>query len=160
MYDQNDFLHSTVNEVASMAAILVLKWFKKKKKKKKSSQVTKNPCFALNHLIYIFSIYIILYIYIIYIVIFFRRLQSVRLIRLEQRSLSVGKNFGLAKTLLGKEQDILKINKSAMYLPSPLSLESASGNLPETTQYTISIQTLLHTEELVRRAAIYSSITD
>ena len=30
---------------------------------------------------------------------FFRRLRSVRLIRLEQRSLSVGKNFGLAKTL-------------------------------------------------------------
>ena len=48
-----------------MAAILVQKWFffqKKKKKKEKSSQVTKNPCFALNHLIYIFSIYI-LYIY-------------------------------------------------------------------------------------------------
>ena len=59
MYGQNDFLHSTVNEVASMAAILVQKlrgFFKKKK--------TKNPCFALNHLIYIFSIYIIFYIYI------------------------------------------------------------------------------------------------
>ena len=31
----------------------------------------------------------------------FRRLRTVRLIRLEQRSLSVGKNFGLAKTLGG-----------------------------------------------------------
>ena len=27
MYGQNDFLHSTVNEVASMAAILVQNWF-------------------------------------------------------------------------------------------------------------------------------------
>ena len=67
-------------------------------KKEKSSQVAKNPCFGLNHLIYSFSIYIILYIYMIYII-FFRRLRSVRLIGLEQRSLSVGKNFGLAKTL-------------------------------------------------------------
>ena len=65
MYGQNDFLHSTVNEVASMAAILVQKWwgFFFHKKKEKSSQVAKNPCFALNHLIYSFSIYIILYIY-------------------------------------------------------------------------------------------------
>ena len=69
MYGQNYFLHSTVNEVASMAAILVQKWcfflcfFPKNKKEEKSSQVTKNPCFALNHLIYIFSIYMILYIY-------------------------------------------------------------------------------------------------
>ena len=57
----------------------------------------KESLFALNHLIYIFSIYI--YIYMIYIITFFRRLRSVRLIRREQGSLSVGKNFGLAKTL-------------------------------------------------------------
>ena len=36
----------------------------------------------------------------IYIISFFRRLWSVRLIRREQGSLSVGKNFGLAKTLM------------------------------------------------------------
>ena len=69
----------------------------------KSSQVTKNPCFALNHLIYIFSIYIL------YIMTFFQRLRSVRLIRLEQRSLSVGKNFGLAKTLI-YDHDILGVH--------------------------------------------------
>ena len=57
----------------------------------------------LNHLIHIFTIYMHnIYIYIIiYIYIsFFRRGRSVRLIWLEQRSLSVGKNFGLAKTLI------------------------------------------------------------
>ena len=67
MYGQNDFLHSTVNEVASMAAILVQKlcvfFFVFFQNEEKWSQVTKNACFALNHLIYIFSIYIILYIY-------------------------------------------------------------------------------------------------
>ena len=61
MYGQNDFLHSTVNEVASMAAILVQKlcgfFFFFSQNNEKSSQVIKNPCFVLNHLIYIFSIY-------------------------------------------------------------------------------------------------------
>ena len=103
MYGQNDFLHSTVNEVASMpgsnfSTEMMCFFVFVFKRKKKIIQVTKNPCFALNHLIYIFSIYII-YIYMIYMITFFRRSRWVRLIRLEQRSLSVGKNFGLAKTL-------------------------------------------------------------
>ena len=65
----------------------------------------KESLFVLNHLIHIFNIYMhniyiyYWYILLIYILAFFRHGRSVRLIRLEKRSLSVGKNFGLAKTL-------------------------------------------------------------
>ena len=59
-------------------------------------------------------------------------------------------------TTLGGDHYQLKIDKSAMYEP----LGAASSNLTKTAQYTISVQTLLHMDELVRRAAICSSITD
>ena len=71
-------------------------------KKKKIIPGNKEFLFALNHLIHIFNIYI----YIIYIITFFRRLGTVRLIRLEQRSLSVGKSFALAKTLAGADDGV------------------------------------------------------
>ena len=43
---------------------------------------------------------------------FFRRLRSVRLIRLEQRSLLVGKNFGLAKTLIRLDYQVSDLKLS------------------------------------------------
>ena len=101
IHGQTDFLQFSVNEVASMAAMLVRKLcffggFKKK------NPWLKNPC-----LCYIISFTFLAYTCIIYILLiyirilaFFRRGRSVRLIRLEKRSLSVGKNFGLAKTLV------------------------------------------------------------
>ena len=45
---------------------------------------------------------------------------------------------------------------TADYLPSPPSLGSATGATQKTAQYIISFQT----EELMRQAAVYSSITD
>ena len=53
IYGQTDFPHSAVNEIASMAAILVQEWFQKKKK----IPGNKESVFALNHLMYIYSKY-------------------------------------------------------------------------------------------------------
>ena len=103
-------LQFVVNEVASMAAILitfvtVIFFFQKKK-----IPGYKESLFVLNHLIHIFSIYMY-YIY-IYMITLFWRGRSVRLIRLEKRSLSVGKNFGLAKTLFHVVDDFIPENTS------------------------------------------------
>ena len=73
--------------------------------KKKKIPGCKESLLVLNHLIHIFSIYMY-YIY-IYVITLFWRGRSVRLIRREERSLSAGKNFGLAKTLWGTIQDSL-----------------------------------------------------
>ena len=54
----------------------------------------------------------------------------------------------------------LGMQDTADYLPSLPSLGSATRATQKTTQFAISSQMLLHTEELMRRAAIYSSITD
>ena len=81
-----------MNEVASMAAILVtfvtVIFFFSKKNKNKKIPGYKESLFVLNHLIHIFSIYMY-YIY-IYMITLFWRGRSVRLIRLERRSLTVG----------------------------------------------------------------------
>ena len=45
-------------------------------------------------------------------------------------------------------------------VPSPPAHGSSTGSSQKTTQRTIAAQTLAHTEELMRRAAIYSSIMD
>ena len=90
IYSQTDFLHFATNEVASMSAILVQEWW--------FFLISGNreSLFVLNDLIYMLSIYIY-----IYIITFCQRGWSVNLIRLQQGSLSVGKNFGLTKTLIG-----------------------------------------------------------
>ena len=78
IYGQTDFLQFAVNEVASMAALLVWKlcfWGVKKKKK----PGYKESLFVLNHLIHIFNIYmhniyiLLIYIINIYISLFFAR---------------------------------------------------------------------------------------
>ena len=52
------------------------------------------------------------------------------------------------------------MNEAADYLPAPPSQGSATGTKPKVNQYTLTAQTLLHMEELMRRAAICSSVTD
>ena len=54
IYGQTDFLHFAVNEIASMATILVQEWYFFKKKKKISGN--KESLFVLNLFMYIFSI--------------------------------------------------------------------------------------------------------
>ena len=66
-----------------------------------------------------------------YVITLFWRGRSVRLIRLEKRSLSVGKNFGLAKTLtLGKEQiSMSNLRISYAYLMGSNALDSSTSYL-------------------------------
>ena len=52
IYGQSDFPHSAMNEIASMAAILVQEWLEKKK-----IPGNKESVFVLNHLMYIYSKY-------------------------------------------------------------------------------------------------------
>ena len=89
----------------------------------------KESLFVLNHFIYIFSSYNTC---IIYIITLFRRKRSVRLIWLEKRSLSVGKNFGLAKTLPLHflRTHSLHCKHSMELLPTPLQ-QTAQGYLPD-----------------------------
>ena len=61
---------------------------------------------------------------------------------------------------VSKERYRLRVDKSSQYQPMPPELASSTGSKPKVSQYTISAQNLLHTEELMRRAAICGSITD
>ena len=65
-------------------------------------------------------------------------------------------HFFSPQNMLGWEHYRLRMQDMADYLPSSPSLWSATGATQKTTQYTISSQT----EELMRQAAVYSSITD
>ena len=85
IYGQTDFLHFAVNEIASMATILVQEWYLKKKKKNLWKQ--RIPvCVKSPHVHFLAYTYII-YIQCMCIIIFHRRGRSVRLIRLVQTSL-------------------------------------------------------------------------
>ena len=66
----------------------------------------------------------------------------------------------LLQNILGKEHYRLKINQGAEYLPTSPSQGSATGARMKVLQYMVSAQTLLHTEELICWATIYSSIMD
>ena len=105
---QNGFLHFAMNGVALMSAIFLQEWwvFLLLKKQTKKTLVTQKSCLCWM-ISFAFLSCICIYIHIhdkkgvIHIYMnnpFLAR--SVSLFRLEQRSLSVGKNFGLAKTLL------------------------------------------------------------
>ena len=50
-------------------------------------------------------------------------------------------------------------HKSSEYQPMPPELASSMGSKAKVSQYTISAKNLLQTEELMRRVAIYGSIT-
>ena len=68
--------------------------------------------------------------------------------------------FFMPSNAVSKERYRLRVDKSSQYQPMPPELASSTGSKPKVSQYTISAQNLLHTEELMRRAAICGSITD
>ena len=68
--------------------------------------------------------------------------------------------FFKLSNVLDKEHYRLKADKSSEYQPAPPELASSTGSKRKVSQYTVSAQNLLHTKELMRRAAIYGSITD
>ena len=68
--------------------------------------------------------------------------------------------FFTPSNVLGKERYWLKVDMSSEYQPTPPELASATESKAKVSQYTVSAQNLLHTEELMRRAPIYGSITD
>ena len=67
--------------------------------------------------------------------------------------------FFTPSNVLGKEHYTLNVNKSSEYQPMPPELASSMGSKAKVSQYTISAQNLLQTEELMRSMAIYGSIT-
>ena len=71
-------------------------------------------------------------------------------------ALECGGSYRLSGTIRYDTYQYIRMQDTAEYLPAPPSLGSATG----ATQYMVSVQTQLHTEELMRRAAIYSSVTD
>ena len=62
--------------------------------------------------------------------------------------------------MLGKEHYRLNVDKSSEYQSTPPKLASSAASKTRVSQYMISAQNLLQTEELMRRVAIYGSITD
>ena len=68
--------------------------------------------------------------------------------------------FFTPHNVLGKEHNRLKVNQSSDYQPSPPVRTSGTGAKDKVTPFTMFSQNVLHTEELMRRAVIYSSITD
>ena len=67
--------------------------------------------------------------------------------------------FFTLSNVLGKEHYTLNVDKSSEYQPMPPELASSMGSKAKVSQYTISAKNLLQTEELMRRVAIYGSIT-
>ena len=68
--------------------------------------------------------------------------------------------FFSPSNMLGKEHYRLNVDKSSEYQPMPPELASSTVSKAKVSQYTISAQNLLQTEELMRTVAIYGSITD
>ena len=68
--------------------------------------------------------------------------------------------FFTPSNVLGQEHYKLNVDKSFEYQPMPPELASSMGSKAKVSQYTISTENLLQTEEVLRRVAIYGSITD
>ena len=68
--------------------------------------------------------------------------------------------FFTPPNVLGKEHYRLKVDKSSECQPMLPELATSTGSKAKVSQYTVLAQNLLHTEELMRTAAIYGSITD
>ena len=68
--------------------------------------------------------------------------------------------FFTSSNVLGKGDYRLMVVKSSEYQPTPPELASSKGSKAKVSQYTVSAQHLLQTEELMGRVAIYGSITD
>ena len=68
--------------------------------------------------------------------------------------------FFTQSNVLGKEHYRLNVDKSSEYQPTPPELASSMGLKAKVSQYTILVQNMLQTEQLMRRVAIYGSITD
>ena len=70
--------------------------------------------------------------------------------------------FFTLSNVLGKEHYTLNVDKSSgfsEYQPMPPELAYSLGSKAKVSQYTISAQNLLQTEEFMRRVGIYGSIT-
>ena len=68
--------------------------------------------------------------------------------------------FFTLSNVLGKEHYSMNVDKSSEYQLTLPELAFSMGLKAKVSQYTILVQNLLQTEQLMRRVAIYGSITD